>query len=199
VTPAQHFRKRAFDLAASALGLLALGLPLLALALLARRSTGASGFFVQERVGRGGRLVPIVKLRTMRPTSNGSTVTTAGDPRITRFGAFLRRTKLDELPQLWCVLRGHMSFVGPRPDVPGYADRLQGDDRRILELRPGITGPATLAFRDEEELLAAQPDPQRYNDEVLWPAKVRLNRGYLDHWTLRGDLASIWQTLFGKP
>jgi lipopolysaccharide/colanic/teichoic acid biosynthesis glycosyltransferase len=198
VTPAQHRRKRAFDLAASGLGLLAVGVPLLVLAGLARWSTGASGFFVQQRIGRAGQPIPVVKLRTMRPSLDRSTVTTAGDPRITRFGAFLRRTKLDELPQLWSVLRGHMSFVGPRPDVPGYADRLQGDDRRILELRPGITGPATLAFRDEEELLAAQPDPQRYNDEVLWPEKVRLNRDYLDHWTLRRDLAYIWQTVVGK-
>ena len=122
-------------------------------------------------------------------------VTTAGDSRITPIGILLRKYKLDEIPQLWNVLIGNMSFVGPRPDVPGYADRLQGDDRRILALYPGITGPATLKFRDEENLLAVISDPQRYNDEVIFPEKVRLNIEYVDHWSFWKDMGYIIMTI----
>jgi lipopolysaccharide/colanic/teichoic acid biosynthesis glycosyltransferase len=122
-------------------------------------------------------------------------VTTASDPRITTIGRFLRATKLDELPQLWNVLTGDMSLVGPRPDVPGYADLLKGDDREILSLRPGITGPATLRFRDEERQLAAHPDPERYNREVLYPAKVSLNLEYLRNYSFLTDIRIIAATL----
>ncbi len=125
----------------------------------------------------------------------GSHVTTAHDQRITSLGRFLRRTKIDELPQLWNVLKGEMSFVGPRPDVPGYADNLTGDERKVLDLRPGITGPATLKYRDEEAILAAQTDPVAYNDAVIWPHKVAINRAYQDNWSLRGDLGYIWRTV----
>jgi hypothetical protein len=117
------------------------------------------------------------------------------DPRITRIGRLLRKTKLDELPQLVHVLFGQMSFVGPRPDVPGYADKLKGEDRVILSVRPGITGPATLKYRDEEALLAAQDDPERYNNEVLWPDKVRLNRQYVQNWSFWTDIRLILKTL----
>jgi lipopolysaccharide/colanic/teichoic acid biosynthesis glycosyltransferase len=126
-----------------------------------------------------------------------STVTVAGDARMTLEGAWLRRWKLDELPQLWNVLVGEMSFVGPRPDVPGYADQLQGEARRVLELRPGITGPATLAYRNEEELLARAEDPVRYNDEVIYPDKVRINLRYIGRCSLLVDMSLIWRTLFG--
>jgi lipopolysaccharide/colanic/teichoic acid biosynthesis glycosyltransferase len=126
-----------------------------------------------------------------------TTVTSARDPRITRLGRFFRRTKLDELPQLINVLLGQMSFVGPRPDVPGFADQLNGADRLILAIRPGITGPATLAFRDEEVLLAAQADPERYNREVIYPEKVRLNRIYIEQYNLRKDLTYLIQTVVG--
>jgi len=133
----------------------------------------------------------------MRPTKQpGTTVTKRGDPRITRLGAFFRRTKIDELPQLWNVLIGQMSFVGPRPDVPGFADKLTGNEREVLKLRPGITGPATLKYRNEEELLAAQSDPEKYNREVIFPDKVRINLDYMRNWSLRKDISYIWQTVF---
>lgn len=125
-----------------------------------------------------------------------TTVTTDTDPRITRLGRFFRKTKLDELPQLIHVLLGQMSFVGPRPDVPGFADNLSGDDRIILSVRPGITGPATLKYRNEESILAGQDDPERYNDEVIFPDKVRLNKEYVENYSFRKDIKYIWQTIF---
>ena len=126
----------------------------------------------------------------------GSSVSVAGEKRITPLGAFLRKYKLDELPELWNVFIGDMSFVGPRPDVPGYADKLQGKEKDILLLKPGITGPATLKYRNEEELLAQQPNPQQYNDEVIYPDKVRINLDYLKNHTLLGDIQIILQTIF---
>lgn len=188
--------KRLFDFTVALLALPFLLLPGLMIALAVWVGSGSPVFFRQERVGRGGRLFRIVKFRTMvvRPVGD-STVTVAGDARMTAVGRFLRRWKLDELPQLWNVLVGDMSLVGPRPDVPGYADRLQGADRRLLQLRPGITGPATLAYRDEEEILAGVDDPVRYNDEVIWPDKVRLNLQYLEHASLWRDLGYLWRTL----
>jgi lipopolysaccharide/colanic/teichoic acid biosynthesis glycosyltransferase len=128
--------------------------------------------------------------------TNRTSVTTAHDVRITPVGRFLRRAKLDELPQLINVLKGDMSFVGPRPDVPGFADALTGEDRVILSVRPGITGPATLRYRDEESLLAGAEHPEQYNREVLWPDKVRLNREYVRQWSFRGDMVYIWRTIF---
>ncbi|MDX5376936.1 MAG: sugar transferase [Halomonas sp.] len=195
LTPAQRFLKRTFDLML-AVALLLLLLPLILVAAwAAARDTRASGFFLQQRVGRDGRPFRVIKLRTMRPLA-GTSVTTLDDPRITRFGRLLRRSKLDELPQLFNVLAGHMSFVGPRPDVPGFADRLDEQDRVILAVRPGITGPATLKYRDEERLLAGVADPERYNREVIFPDKVRLNRDYVLHWSFGRDLGYLWHTLF---
>ena len=186
--------KRLFDIVVAALGL-ALLWPVIAVTwYMAGRDTGASGFFCQKRVGRGGKLFKVVKLRTMRPVE-GTTVTQAGDARITRLGAKLRRYKLDELPQLWNVLIGNMSFVGPRPDVPGFMDQLTGSDRKILMLRPGITGPATLKYRNEEELLAGVDDPERYNAEVIWPDKVRINLEYLNDWSFSKDIGYIVKTV----
>ena len=162
--------------------------------------TGSKGtiLFTQKRVGRNGRLFTIFKFRTMAGNNNSNTVTTKFDSRITREGDFLRKWKLDELPELFNVLIGDMSFVGPRPDVPGYADKLNGDDRRMLQLRPGITGPATLKYLDEEELLAKFPDPNRYNDEVIFPDKVRINLKYLETHSLVGDIKIIIDTLLRK-
>lgn len=187
--------KRTFDVVAAALGLAILW-PVIALTwVLAAHDTGDSGFFRQKRVGRDGKLFTVIKLRTMR-AAGGTTVTTANDERITPLGAKMRRYKLDELPQLWNVLIGNMSFVGPRPDVPGFLDRLEGDDRELLRLRPGITGPASLKYRNEEEILARVDDPERYNAEVIWPDKVRVNRDYMRTWSFTSDIGYIWRTIF---
>jgi lipopolysaccharide/colanic/teichoic acid biosynthesis glycosyltransferase len=162
-------------------------------------STRSHGLFIQKRVGRNGSFFSVVKLRTMRRQSGvTTTVTTSSDTRITRIGAILRKTKIDELPQLWNVLIGQMSFVGPRPDVPGFADRLTGEARSILLVKPGITGVASLFFRDEEDLLAQAEDPERYNQDVIWPKKVELNLAYLRDYSFRGDLVLIVQTIFPK-
>jgi lipopolysaccharide/colanic/teichoic acid biosynthesis glycosyltransferase len=195
MAPWQAFLKRLLDLVAAVIGLFLFGWVILIAALAARISSGGSGFFRQDRIGRHGKTFSILKLRTMRVVGGVHTTATASDdPRITRVGALLRRTKVDELPQLWNVLRGQMSLVGPRPDVPGFADLLEGPDRDILQLRPGITGPASLAFRHEESLLAAAEDPDRYNAEVLFPAKVAINRRYLESYTLRADFVYILAT-----
>lgn len=154
--------------------------------------------FTQKRVGKGGRLFTMYKFRSMSAHHSGSTVSVAGESRITPLGAKLRRYKLDELPELWNVLIGDMSFVGPRPDVPGYADKLEGDDRRVLQLRPGITGPASLKYRDEEVLLAVQDDPLEFNDKVIYPDKVRINLYYLDHYSFVADIKMIIATILGK-
>lgn len=154
--------------------------------------------FTQKRVGKGGILFTMYKFRSMSAHHSGSTVSVAGESRITPLGAKLRKYKLDELPELWNVFIGDMSFVGPRPDVPGYADKLEGDDRRVLQLRPGITGPASLKYRDEEVLLAAQANPQEFNDKVIYPDKVRINLYYLDHYSFVADIKMIVATVLGK-
>ena len=161
--------------------------------------TRQNGLFMQQRIGRYGRPFTLLKLRTMRScTAVSTTVTVSGDSRITRLGAFFRRTKLDELPQLLNVFIGQMSFVGPRPDVPGYADTLVGQDRVILTLRPGITGPATLKYRHEEEMLAASEDPMRLNREVIYPDKVRINRLYIMEYSFIKDFWYLLQTVLGR-
>lgn len=159
---------------------------------------GGPVIFKQKRVGRHGRLFTMYKFRSMTVGHGGSSVSVAGESRITPLGAKLRHYKIDELPELWNVLIGDMSFVGPRPDVPGYADQLQGEDREVLKLRPGITGPASLKYRDEEDLLATQADPQRYNDEVIFPDKVRINRYYLHNYSFIKDIQMIFCTVLGR-
>ncbi|MBZ6377431.1 sugar transferase [Pacificimonas flava] len=189
--------KRGLDIAGSAAGLAVLW-PVIAVSIvLARRDTKASGLFAQTRIGQHGRPFTVYKLRTMRAVS-GTSITTANDARITPLGAKFRRWKLDELPQLWNVLKGDMSFVGPRPDVPGYADRLEGRDRKVLELKPGITGPATLKYREEQDMLAAADDPVAFNDNVIWPDKVRINLAYLENYRLSDDIKMIWRTVRGE-
>ena len=158
---------------------------------------GGWGFFAQKRVGKEGELFTMYRFRSMTVGHGGSSVSVAGESRITPLGAKLRKYKLDELPELWNVLIGDMSFVGPRPDVPGYADMLEGEDRLILKLRPGITGPASLKYRNEEEILAQVDDPQRYNDEVIYPDKVRINLDYYYHHSLLGDIKLIMKTIYG--
>ena len=206
-----------FDRLVSLIGLLFLWPVLIAVAILIRvKMPGGPVLFRQKRVGRHGQLFTMVKFRSMTVAHGGSSVSVAGEARITPLGARLRRYKLDELPELWNVLAGDMSFVGPRPDVPGYADQLKGDDRRMLELRPGITGPASLKYRDEEELLAVIDKTlaaegevklgdgrtvgsvQDYNDIVIYPDKVRINLYYLDHYSFWKDIQMILCTVLGK-
>ena len=188
--------KRWVDMALAVGAVLVATLPMAVIAILVRCIDGKPVLFRQERIGLGGRTFILVKFRTMiggcRP---GLTITAAGDRRITRLGALLRRTKLDELPQLFNVLSGDMSFVGPRPDVPGYWNTLSGNDRALLSLRPGITGPATLVFRDEEKLLAETADPQLVNDSIIFPEKLDLNRRYLEELSLAADLKWMAYTL----
>lgn len=193
------FFKLVFDRGASLFGLIFLFPVLLVIALLIRiKMPDGPVIFTQKRVGQHGRLFTMYKFRSMMINHSGSSISVQGESRITPLGAKLRKYKLDELPELWNVLIGDMSFVGPRPDVPGYADKLEGENRRVLLLKPGITGPASLKYRNEEELLAQQEDPQKYNDEVLFPDKVRINIEYLDHWSFWNDIKIIIYTIFGK-
>ena len=223
--------KYIFDRVVSFIGLLFLWPVLLVVAVLIKmKMPGGPVLFVQNRVGKDGKLFKCHKFRTMKPTpspslkvrgdsQNWSSVSVAGDNRITPFGATLRHYKLDELPGLWDVLRGKMSFVGPRPDVPGYADKLEGEDRDVLKLRPGITGPATLKYRLEDEYLAnarelvsnanfnhnvnfdAMTDQELavwYNDNVIYPDKVRLNLYYYRHYSFWKDIEMILCTVLGR-
>lgn len=191
--------KRIFDILFSFLGIAALWWLILIAWIVASVDTRANGLFCQRRVGRHGKTFLIYKIRTMHvDKSDGrSTITVAGMNGISRSGRWLRKYKIDELPQLFNVLLGQMSFVGPRPDVPGYADRLVGDERLILELRPGITGPASLKYRDEEVILSRVSDAKKYNDEVIWPDKVRINAEYYRGHSLFKDVMYIWKTVRG--
>ena len=191
--------KTLFDRTCALFGLIVLSPVLLAVAILIRaKMPGGPVIFKQTRIGRYGKPFTMCKFRSMTMNHGGSSISIKGENRITPLGSVLRKYKLDELPELWNVLKGDMSLVGPRPDVPGYADKLQGGDREILCLRPGITGPASLKYRNEEELLARQPDPQRYNDEVIFPDKTRINRAYLERWSFALDLKIIFCTVLGK-
>lgn len=205
--------KNIFDRLTAFVGLFFLWPVLLIVAILVKiKMPGGPAFFVQKRVGKGGKLFNCHKFRTMTVKHNGSTVSVAGDSRITPFGAKLRHYKLDELPGLWDVLIGNMSFVGPRPDVPGYADKLEGDDRDVLKLRPGITGPATLKYRLEDEMIAeyvakkqqggdtreAQEIAVEYNDNIIYPDKVRLNCYYYRNYSFIKDIQMIFCTVLRK-
>lgn len=186
-----------FDRTASFLGLICLCPILLIIAILIKiKMPGGPVIFQQVRVGKEGKLFTMYKFRSMQVIHSGSSISIAGESRITPLGAVLRKYKLDELPELWNVLIGDMSFVGPRPDVPGYADQLTGENKLILKLRPGITGPASLKYANEEELLAQVPDPVKYNNEIIFPDKVQINLDYYYTHTFRGDLKLIFQTFF---
>ena len=188
--------KRVFDFTLALIGLLITWPVILIAWFIASLETKSNGFFLQKRVGENGKLFTIIKIKTMKDLP-GSTVTTATDRRITKSGRFFRKYKIDELPQLINILKGDMSFVGPRPDVPGYADRLEGDDRVILSVKPGITGPATLKYKNEEEILARVDNPKEYNDKVIWPDKVKINKEYIKNWSLKKDIEYIIKTIKG--
>ncbi len=197
-----------FDRLVALVGLVVLSPIFLIVALLIKYMMPGPVLFCQRRVGQGGRLFTVYKFRSMSVSTQASTVSrdsatatsvaAAEQSRITPLGEKLRRYKLDELPELWNVLCGDMSFVGPRPDVPGYADHLQGEDRLVLKLKPGITGPASLKYRNEEELLASVSEPKKYNDEVIYPDKVRLNLYYYHHHNFFTDLKMILCTVLGR-
>lgn len=190
--------KRAFDIVAALAGLVLFTPVILLCWLVATFDTRSNGFFIQKRIGRHGRVIHVCKIKTMYPGDSGrSPIASKNIAAISLSGRFLRKYKLDELPQLFNVLIGSMSFVGPRPDVPGYADRLQGEDRIILSLRPGITGPASIKYKDEETILAAVDDPEAYNDRIIWPDKVRINREYFNSYSLLRDLRYIFHTILG--
>ena len=190
--------KRVFDIGASLAGLLLLAPVIFLCWLVAALDTRSNGFFIQKRIGRHGRVIRVCKIKTMYPgDSQRSPIASRNIASISRSGRVFRKYKLDELPQLFNVLAGSMSLVGPRPDVPGYADRLQGEDRIILSLRPGITGPASIKYKDEESILAAVDNPEAYNDRIIWPDKVRINREYVNNYSLLHDLRYIFHTIFG--
>ena len=189
--------KRLFDLIASLIGLIVLFPIFIVVSVLVKTSSEGPVFFMQPRIGRCGRVFQMIKFRSMAVIqSSDSTISIKGDDRITKIGAFLRKYKCDELPELFNVLRGDMSIVGPRPDVSGYADKLEGENVLILELRPGITGPASLKYANEEEILALQEDPVKYNDEVIYPDKVKLNLDYYHNNNLWIDIKIIFATIF---
>ena len=199
VSKGSLFIKYMFDKAAALLGIIVL-LPVLLIIFIIHKIVMPKGkfLFMQERIGQYGKPFNIYKIRSMKDDCdiNNTFVTTANDERITPFGRWLRRTKIDEIVELINVLKGEMSFVGPRPDVAGYADKLQGSARKILELRPGITGPASLKYINEEELLAKVDNPQKYNDEVIYPDKVKINLEYYHNRTFWGDIRIILKTIF---
>lgn len=205
--------KYLFDRLMALIGLLVLWPALLVVAVLIKvKMPGGPVIFKQKRVGKDGKLFTCHKFRTMTVRHSGSTVSVAGDNRITPLGAKLRHYKFDELPELWDVLLGNMSFVGPRPDVPGYADQLKGEEREVLKLRPGITGPATLKYRLEDEMISeyvsqkqkegdtrsVQEIAEEFNDMVIYPDKVRINRYYLHHYSFTKDIQMIICTVLGR-
>lgn len=192
----QQIVKRLFDLVFSFIGIVILLLPILALILIVTISTQKFGLFSQKRVGLKAKIFTMYKIRTMRFHSDEDFITIIDDPRTTSIGKLLRAYKLDEIPQLFNVLIGNMSFVGPRPDVIGYADKLIGEDRIVLSIKPGITGPATIKYRNEEKLLAHQINPKEYNDTIIWKEKVKINKEYIKNWSFLGDINYIFKTIF---
>lgn len=189
-----------FDKLVSLIGLICLSPVMLVVSILIKlKMPGGPVIFKQKRVGQYGKLFTVYKFRSMKVVGGGKTsIASEEQNRITPLGEKLRRYKLDELPELWNVLKGDMSFVGPRPDVPGYADKLQGRDRDILKLKPGITGPASLKYRNEEDLLNSVDNPKEYNDNVIYPDKVKLNLYYLEHYSFLKDIQMIVCTVLGK-
>lgn len=188
--------KRLFDIGASFIGLILLLPVFVILGLLVRIIMGKPVLFKQERVGRYGLPFVIYKFRTMRESHHGGYVSIKGESRITPLGGILRKFKLDELPELYNVLIGNMSFVGPRPNLREYTDQLNSEERKILQLRPGITGPATLKYAEEEEILSTIQDPQTYHDKVIWPDKVRIDLDYFHNRTFLCDMEILIRTVF---
>lgn len=197
--PGSKLLKEVVDYLAATIVLIILSPILVFIGLLILLTMGWPVFFSQMRVGQNGKIFRLHKFRTMTLEKSTTTVAALESERVPLLGKFLRKSKLDELPELWNIIRGDMSFVGPRPDVPGYADSLKGTDRTILTLKPGLTGPASLKYINEDEILSRQPDPQKYNDEVIFPDKVRINLTYMKHWTLWLDMKIIIFTALRKP
>ena len=193
-----YWIKNSFDFIVSFFGLLFTWWIILIAWIIASIETKSNGMFIQKRVGKDGKFFNVFKIKTMKSVVGiDSTITSSNDVRITKSGKFFRNTKIDELPQLWNVFIGDMSFVGPRPDVPGYADKLSGEDRIILSIRPGITGPASLKYKNEEEILSQQEDSKWYNDNVIWPDKIKINKEYIKNWSLKKDIEYIIKTVTG--
>ncbi len=195
LSPYQKFIKRLFDLVL-ALTLLPILLPAIVfLIIIATIDTHQTGFFIQKRIGYQGKPFSFYKIRTLKGKKHDDIIAIYN--QATPFGKFLRNTKLDELPQLLNVLIGTMSFVGPRPDIPGYADKLTGKDRIILTVKPGITGPATIKYKNEDKILLQQTNPKQYNDEVIWKDKIKINKEYVKNWSLQKDIRYLWSSIFG--
>ena len=193
LTKKQQIIKRIFDSVISIFALIILIIPLVLLIFIATISTRQSGLFIQKRIGKKGIPFSCYKIRTLKGKSHQNINEIVSNE--TQFGRWLRKSKLDELPQLFNVLFGSMSLVGPRPDIPGYADKLVGEDRIILSIRPGITGPATIIYKNEDELLVEKEDPNTYNDQVIWPDKVKINKEYIKNWTMLKDVHYLWVSL----
>lgn len=192
----QQVVKRIFDISISFFALILLLFPLILLLVISHFDLGLSGLFAQKRVGKEGKIFKMYKIRTLKGVKNHTLLEISSHQ--TRYGSWLRRSKLDEIPQLFNVLRGEMSLVGPRPDVPGYADKLKGKDRIILKIRPGITGPATLKYKNEDFLLKEREDAQHYNDKVIWPDKIKINKKYIENWSFFKDLKYIYKSIIIK-
>ncbi|QNJ96724.1 sugar transferase [Constantimarinum furrinae] len=190
----QKVVKRVFDLIVSVVLLPLLFLFIVLLILIITISTGSFGLYRQKRIGQFGKPFTLYKLKTLKGRKHHDAKEIKENE--TRIGGWLRKSKLDELPQIFNILKGEMSWVGPRPDIPGYADALEGDDRVILQLKPGLTGPATLKYKNEEQLLLRQKDPLQYNDEVIWPDKVAINKEYINNWSLLKDIKYIIASVF---
>ena len=192
------FQKRLFDIVLSTAGICMTWWIMLIAWTIASFETKSNGLFMQKRIGKNAKPFTILKVKTMRSVQGtDTTVTTSRDKRITKSGILFRKFKIDELPQLFNILFGSMSFVGPRPDVPGFADKLQGEDKILLSLNPGLTGPASLKYKDEEEILSQQKEPEQYNRDVIWPDKVSINLNYMKEWSLKKDIIYIMRTILG--
>lgn len=190
--------KNLFDLLLSFIGIVFTWWIILLAWIVASFETKSNGLFIQKRVGKDGKLFNVYKIKTMKKVEGvDTTITSSNDVRITKSGKFFRDTKIDELPQLINVFIGDMSFVGPRPDVSGYADKLQGEDKIVLTIRPGITGPASIKYKNEEEILSKQKNPKEYNDNIIWPDKVKINKEYIKNWSLKKDIEYIIKTITG--
>ncbi|RMA57958.1 sugar transferase [Ulvibacter antarcticus] len=189
----QHLTKRIFDISISIVLLLFAIIPLILLLVIATLDFRRNGFFVQKRIGRFGKPFSLYKIRTLTGNEHYDIFDITNNE--TKLGHWMRSTKLDELPQLINVLIGDMSLVGPRPDIEGYADQLTGDDRIILSVRPGLTGPATIKYKNEEQLLSQQEDPNKFNNTVIWPDKVAINKNYIRNWSLQKDIYYLYASV----
>ena len=188
--------KRVLDLLIASISLILIMPLLIVIAFVIKFTDKGPVFFKQDRVGQNGKIFTLVKFRTMIVAHDGNSISIKGENRITKPGAFLRSYKIDEIPELWNIIKGEMSFVGPRPDVPGFADKLTDENLNILKLKPGLTGPATLKYFNEDEILAKVKDPKKYNDDFIYPDKVKINLDYYYHQSIWFDLKIIWKTIF---